>query len=261
MDRVAGDWSGQMPASLPLFPGAWLLPLPEIEGLPGPTRLVAAMALGPEALNSEIFTEICRSARLEVDTAHRALSRLARYDDGDVDRLAATLRVMHADLETLRGNDETVDDFSRELNHSYEQISLLYKLGRSMNWLTKPHEFVLTACNLLAGMLEFPWIAAMYDTPDGQTTRRSTVMSEGSRLPCPPADFERFAGFEAKLELGVVQDGRRRFRGRLLGLDGAKVRMDSGGRVLTLPFDAIVKAKLVMTDDLLATAPQSRRPN
>ena len=74
-------------------------------------------------------------------------------------------------------------------------------------------------------------------------------------------DFERFAGFEAKLELAALQDGRRRFRGRLLGLDGAKVRMDSEGQVLTVPFDAIVKAKLVMTDDLLAAAQQSRRPN
>ena len=74
-------------------------------------------------------------------------------------------------------------------------------------------------------------------------------------------DFERFAGFEAKLELAAMQAGRRRFRGRLLGLDGAMVRVDSEGQVVALPFDAIRKAKLVMTDDLLAAARQSRRPN
>ncbi len=32
-------------------------------------------------------------------------------------------------------------------------------------------------------------------------------------------DFERFAGFEARVELRVPVDGRRRFRGRLLGVD------------------------------------------
>ena len=74
-------------------------------------------------------------------------------------------------------------------------------------------------------------------------------------------DFERFAGFEAKLELDAMQDGRRRVRGRLLGLDGAMVRVDSEGQVVALPFDAIRKAKLVMTDELLAAAQQSRRPN
>ena len=161
------------------------------------------MSLGPEAIVGDTFTEISRSARLDVETAHRALSRLARYDDDDVDRLAATLRVMHADLETIRGHDETVCVFSRELNHAYEQISLLYKLGRSMNWLTKSHEFVQTACNLLEGMLEFPWIAAIYDTPHNQAAGRSTVLSEGSSLPCARTDFERLA--EALLD-GVRED-------------------------------------------------------
>ena len=33
-------------------------------------------------------------------------------------------------------------------------------------------------------------------------------------------DFERFAGFEAKIETHGAIDGRRRFRGRLAGMDG-----------------------------------------
>lgn len=74
-------------------------------------------------------------------------------------------------------------------------------------------------------------------------------------------DFERFAGCEVKLELEVMQDGRRRFRGRLLGLDSVIVRMNCEGRVVNLPFDAIRKAQLVMTDDLLATPRELRRRN
>ena len=35
-----------------------------------------------------------------------------------------------------------------------------------------------------------------------------------------PEDFTRFAGFEAKLETRAPIDGRKRFRGRLLGLEG-----------------------------------------
>lgn len=70
-----------------------------------------------------------------------------------------------------------------------------------------------------------------------------------------PEDYDRFAGFEAKIELGRPLDGRKRFRGRILGraLESADlVRLvDEAGEV-QLPFADIAKAKLVITDDLLA---------
>ncbi len=65
-------------------------------------------------------------------------------------------------------------------------------------------------------------------------------------------DFERFAGFEAKIEIGRPVDGRRRFRGRLLGRVGETVRLQVDGADVELPYQDIVRAKLVMTDDLLA---------
>lgn len=64
-------------------------------------------------------------------------------------------------------------------------------------------------------------------------------------------DFERFAGFEARVELAQAMDGRRRFRGRLLGVDGDVVRMSVDGEDVALPLAGITKAKLVMTEDLL----------
>ena len=74
------------------------------------------------------------------------------------------------------------------------------------------------------------------------------------------ADFERFAGFEARLETHAPQDGRRRFKGRLLGVDGdqVRVRLSEGGEV-AIALDAVKKAKLVLTDELLAAARQERR--
>ena len=69
-----------------------------------------------------------------------------------------------------------------------------------------------------------------------------------------PDDYARFAGFEAKVELGRPLDGRRRFRGRLLGLTGSTVRMRIDDAEVGLPYADIAKAKLVLTDDLLAAA-------
>lgn len=67
------------------------------------------------------------------------------------------------------------------------------------------------------------------------------------------ADFERFAGFEARVELRQAIAGRRRFQGRLLGVDGNTVRIAASGGTATLPFADIVRAKLLLTDDLLAS--------
>ncbi len=69
-----------------------------------------------------------------------------------------------------------------------------------------------------------------------------------------PADFERFAGFEARVETDQLIDNQRRFRGRLLGVERDHVRLASPEGTKEIPLGAIRKAKLVLTDDLIAAA-------
>lgn len=64
-------------------------------------------------------------------------------------------------------------------------------------------------------------------------------------------DFDRFAGFEAKVELARPLDGRRRFRGRLRGTDGELVRLESSDGAVAVPYADIHRAKLVLTDELI----------
>ena len=67
-----------------------------------------------------------------------------------------------------------------------------------------------------------------------------------------PDDYERFNGFEAKLETALLIDGRRRFRGRLRGFDGDTVRIAlRDGSEANVPLTAIRDAKLMLTDDLV----------
>ncbi len=73
-----------------------------------------------------------------------------------------------------------------------------------------------------------------------------------------PADFERFAGFEVKIESAMPLDGRTRWTGRLLGFEGETVRIDTKEGEVALPYAAIAKAKLLMTDDLIAAAERLR---
>ncbi len=73
------------------------------------------------------------------------------------------------------------------------------------------------------------------------------------------SDFERWAGYEAKVELAVPMDGRKRFRG-ILGVpsaDGATVPIDLPDvkpglpSRIDLPLRDLGEAHLVLTDDLI----------
>ncbi len=59
------------------------------------------------------------------------------------------------------------------------------------------------------------------------------------------AQFERFAGSEAKLRLEAPLDGRRKFRGTLLGVEDGEVRLRVDGEEVRIPLVSIDKANLV----------------
>ena len=84
------------------------------------------------------------------------------------------------------------------------------------------------------------------------------VSSPGiDRILVRPSDFEDWAGFETKVELKELIDGRRRFRGILEGYENGEmllqVRLDeeSEPQTIGLPVDLIHDAKLVLTDELI----------
>ena len=72
------------------------------------------------------------------------------------------------------------------------------------------------------------------------------------------SDFERHIGQLVKIELDVAHEGRRRFRGVLLGVEGgAHIRSDDakeGTAEFVLPFDDMADARLVLTDELIAAS-------
>jgi len=75
-----------------------------------------------------------------------------------------------------------------------------------------------------------------------------------------PEDYDRFSGFEARIELAHPLEGRKRFRGRLLGLAEGCVRLATDAGEAQLPLDDVARAKLVLTDDLIAAAQRNAPP-
>ena len=73
-------------------------------------------------------------------------------------------------------------------------------------------------------------------------------------------DFEKWSGFEAKVELQEAVDGQRRYRGKLLGIENDNiVVLDSAGDKWELPFVDLRKAKLVLTDELIAASQSNNK--
>ncbi|MCB1440843.1 MAG: ribosome maturation factor RimP [Nitratireductor sp.] len=74
------------------------------------------------------------------------------------------------------------------------------------------------------------------------------------------SDFETWSGHVAKLETSRLIDGRKRFKGRIIRLDGNRVefRRDDAAKdetdTFTLELGDIADAKLVLSDDLIREA-------
>jgi len=73
-------------------------------------------------------------------------------------------------------------------------------------------------------------------------------------------DFARWSGHEAKIELKAPgADGRKRFKGRLLGLDGTDIVLEVEGARLAFAHPNVAEAKLVLTDKLVEEDLKSRK--
>ncbi|AZV39221.1 ribosome maturation factor RimP [Komagataeibacter xylinus] len=88
------------------------------------------------------------------------------------------------------------------------------------------------------------------------------VSSPGIDRPLTRAkDWERFAGHLARAEMNMPIEGRKRFAGIVLGArEGCGLmRLDDGSEV-ALPFAEMRKARLVLTDELIAASARMMKP-
>ena len=74
-------------------------------------------------------------------------------------------------------------------------------------------------------------------------------------------DFEAFEGYEARLELDRMAEGRKRFRGQLAGVEDENVGInldEEPDATVYVPFAWITDAKLVLTDELMKRGADER---
>ena len=76
-------------------------------------------------------------------------------------------------------------------------------------------------------------------------------------------DFDVWDGYEARIEMTEMIDGRRRFKGKLAGTEDGEVlvEIEDHGEPVTigLQFDWLADAKLILTDDLIKEMLKARK--
>jgi ribosome maturation factor RimP len=96
-------------------------------------------------------------------------------------------------------------------------------------------------------------VAALLDVEDPIPGHYSLeVSSPGLDRPLFTLEqFERFSGEEVKVSLYAPLEGRRKFKGRILGVANGRVRLDQDGTEVELDMGNIAKARLVPDYDSL----------
>ena len=72
------------------------------------------------------------------------------------------------------------------------------------------------------------------------------VSSPGLNRPLVrPADYDRFRGSLARVETHEAIEGRKRFKGRLLGREDSSIRIETESGEIVIPLEAIRRARLL----------------
>lgn len=145
-----------------------------------------------------------------------------------------------------------------DLGFRLVRIEVSGREGKTLQIMAERADGSMTVddCELVSRQLS-PLLDA-HDVVEG--SYRLEVSSPGIDRPLVRAsDFETWAGHQAKIELKQPVDGRKRFRGRLEGLESGEARIevdldDVGATLLGLPLELISSARLVLTDELIREA-------
>lgn len=129
----------------------------------------------------------------------------------------------------------------------YELVGVEYQAGGKGGGLLRVYidnEQGITADDCQKVSYQVSGVLDVEDPIPGHYTLE--VSSPGlDRILFKPADFERFAGQRVKLRMATPIEGRRRFTGRIAGLQGRNVVIVQEGLEISLPFEQVETARLV----------------
>ncbi|MEX0877125.1 MAG: HD domain-containing phosphohydrolase [Phycisphaerales bacterium] len=164
MAEAAMHWTTQDDLSFEeLHPGLWVFPVVE-EHRERRTGFFVAIGFSDEILESELIAAGCAGNQLQISALRHLLKDRTSVSRDHADRIMNTITWMLGDLRTIKSNDETIELFSEQLGDSYEVVTTLEDLGRSMGALHEPDGIILDGITEIASTLDYNWVGCMINT-------------------------------------------------------------------------------------------------
>ena len=149
------------PESAEVLPGWTAVPLP-IVSRRRRTGYLCVLVLTPGANEGEHFQSLCQSAEVDTEVASRSIEQAIRFSPKGAAGVAELIRWTLRDRIELSGAEQALDGFSQQLAESYEEIDLLYRIGRSMKEFVSSIDFIQHLCDQIHETMPYRWIAARF---------------------------------------------------------------------------------------------------
>ena len=148
---------------VPFWPGLSIAPLRGDRqrrlGRETDAPLRAAVLLSDALPDAEQLRQVCDDAGLDFAATLAALDPQRLAAERDVPRIAGAIHAMCEDALELSKQHRELESLSGELSHSYEELSLLYKLSSGMTMNRQPADFLREACQELQIVSGMKWTA------------------------------------------------------------------------------------------------------
>ena len=161
MKEATRQWSQQdHPRMLEALGGVWLVPT-EIRNRRKHSGYAIVAFLTEQFVLSEHFIKMCHVAGLGPETTRDLIENLPVLPESEISRVADFIRYLCQDNATMKTDRLVLENVSRQLSDSYEEINLLYTITQSITKVDHPENFIAIVCRELLATLPYAWIGAV----------------------------------------------------------------------------------------------------
>lgn len=189
--------------------GGWVVVMPERRGRRC-EGFAVVLGLGRDACSASAVCKAIERVGGDADSVRAEIGGWAVHDRAGMTRLCEPIGWMFEDLRRSERQHRELSQFTDQVSTVYEQLGLVYRLGRSMSVLLGVDQFIKQTCDDLLSSSDFGWVAVRFRRGDGVSSEVRGRLYVSGR---PPIGVPR---------LGEHADSV------LSGLDGASWKLLAG---------------------------------
>ena len=220
---VVPQWREQAcPARSELWPGCWVMPLPQKDR----RRVMGyrvVVILTDALLDEETLHRFADAARIDYAMALKQIESTHLVSMNGIDRLCSVMAWMSTDIDERNQGDSEIGNLSQQLAEAYEELSLVYRMSSKMTVTEDAPSFLHETLTEMQQVIGLKWAALQLSDADdrlqdlrGRTFVAGQPMLEEARLAhvarlligrCGGIDESLIVSDPASLEIADLEAG------------------------------------------------------